>query len=315
MSQKFPGVIFDVLLKIRQCKKLLSNYLINKGGEDGRIRCSYVIGGTETGRLSSRKSVFNTGMNLQNIPPGVCRRMFIADEGKTFVNVDLSQAEARVVAYIAEEIRQIKVFEDEGDIHQLNADNLPPDFTPKGSAYENVPNPRRLFAKKHVHAFNYGEGAWAFAKEAGIPRLEATAIRNKYFDSYPSIRAYHMGVQSALNKNRVMTTPMGRRRTFFGPWGDQLFREAYAFVPQSTVGDVLNLALIGFCKINKLATPMLQIHDAFLVQCDDNQDMIDRVSADMREAFKIPLSIKGRTFTIPIDIKVGKNWDEMEEVK
>jgi len=110
LSHKYPSPIFDLILGIRHDRKIISTYLQDKGGDDGRIRCSYVIGGTETGRLSSRESVFGTGTNLQNVPPGDCRRMFIPDEGKVFVHPDLSQAEARVVAYLANEEGLIDLF-------------------------------------------------------------------------------------------------------------------------------------------------------------------------------------------------------------
>lgn len=323
LANKFNSPIFDLILGIRQNRKLIGTYLNDAGGDDGRMRCSYVIGGTETGRLSSRQSVFRSGTNLQNIPPGVCRRMFVADEGKVFIEADLSQAEARVVAYLSEEERMIEIFEKGGDIHQLTADSLPTSFMPSGSAYENVPNPRRLFAKKHVHAFNYGEGEWTFARRAQIDRKTAGAIRDRYFDMFPRIKAWHLSIQSRLGKSRTMTTPMGRKRTFFGLWGDQLFRKAYAFVPQSTVADVLNLALIRLDSLTnsgKYTTfakpePMLQIHDAFVVQCGNDITSIDQTILIIREVFNIPIYINGKTLTMPIDIKVGKNWDEMEKIK
>jgi DNA polymerase-1 len=321
LAVKFNSPIFDLILGIRQNRKLIGTYLNDAGGEDGRMRCSYVIGGTETGRLSSRQSVFGSGTNLQNIPPGVCRKMFIPDEGKIFIEADLSQAEARVVAYLAEEERMIEVFEGGGDIHQLTADSLPASFMPSGSAYENVPNPRRLFAKKHVHAFNYGEGEWTFARRARIARAIAASIRNGYLDRFPKIKAWHLQIQRELGKSRTMTTPMGRKRTFFGLWGDQLFREAYAFVPQSTVADVLNLATIRLYNITyagKYATfikpqLMLQNHDAFVVQCHNDLISIDQTILIIKEAFAIPIYINGKTFTIPIEMKMGKSWGEMEK--
>ena len=313
LAKKYPSPIFDIILKIRGNRKVLSTYLVDKGGPDGRMRCSYVIGGTETGRLSSRKSVFNSGSNLQNIPPGVCRRMFVPDDGKVFIQADLSQAEARVVAYLAEETRMIEVFNSGGDIHQLTADTLPSNFTPSGSAYQNVDNPRRLFAKKHVHAFHYGEGVKVFAIRAEISVQLASAIRDRYFDTFPNLRAWQLRVQSALGKSRRMTTPMGRKRTFFGRWGEQLFREAYAFVPQATVGDVLNYAMIKMYKKFPEVEFMLQIHDAFVIQVPsiDVGIWVGRIKV----AFDIPILINGKELVIPIDIKVGSNWDEMKKAE
>jgi DNA polymerase-1 len=314
--------IFDKVLGIRKDRKILGTYIENLFGEDGRARCSYIIGGddegvggTETGRLSSRESIFGTGTNLQNVPPGNCRKMFVPDEGRVFVEPDLSQAEARVVAYLAEEERMIEVFDGGGDIHQLTADSLPKDFVPSGSAYQNVSNPLRLFAKKHVHAFNYGEGTRTFAMRAGVSMATAMVIRDGYFSAFPRIVGWHYEVQAALKRSRVMSTPMGRKRTFFGRWGDELFREAYAFVPQSTVADILNLALIRFEKSVPTGCRwelMLQVHDAFVLQCPKGE--VERCMNVVRSAFDIPVYVKGRVLKIPIEVKVGENWQEMKKV-
>lgn len=69
----------------------LSTPLLN-----GRFYTSLAIAGTKTGRLASALSDFAVGSNLQNIDRRI-KRMFIADEGKKFANVDLEQADARNV--------------------------------------------------------------------------------------------------------------------------------------------------------------------------------------------------------------------------
>lgn len=63
---------------------------------DGRFYTSLAIAGTKTGRLASAISDFAVGSNLQNIDRRI-KRMFIADPGKKFCNVDLEQADARNV--------------------------------------------------------------------------------------------------------------------------------------------------------------------------------------------------------------------------
>ena len=314
LNKKYPSPLFELILKVRRNRKILGTYLKGNVGEDGRMRCSYIVGGTETGRLSSRGSIFGSGTNLQNFPHGICRRMLIADKGKVFIAGDLAQAEARVVAYEAEEVRMIKVFEDGEDIHQLSADILPPSFVPRGNEYEGIENPRRLFAKKHVHAFNYGEGRNMFAHRAEIDVTTAKAIRDQYFNRFPSIKAWHLSIQSQLNKCRTMTTALGRRRTFFGLWGESLFREAYAYKPQSTVGDLNNLALVRFNDMRDKcegAEALLTTHDELVVQCYA-KDVANTV-AKLREAFRIPVNIKGRTLLIPVEIKTGPNWEDLKK--
>lgn len=55
--------------EIRGLKKLQGTYLDVAMDKDNRVRCSYNPRGTTTGRLSSSKTVFGTGMNLQNLHP------------------------------------------------------------------------------------------------------------------------------------------------------------------------------------------------------------------------------------------------------
>jgi len=314
LAVRYPSRLFDLILDIRGKRKVLSTYIENLFGEDGRARSSYIIGGdnegvggTETGRLSSRESIFGTGTNLQNIPKGSCRRMFIADEGKVFIESDLSQAEVRVVAYLSEETKLIDLFTKGGDIHTQNAAWI------FDKQVEEVKKEEREMAKRLVHASNYGIGPRTFAHYAGIGEREAKRLLEKYFTTFPRIRSWHYEVQSHLKKNRTLVTPLGRKRTFFDRWGESLFREAYAYIPQSTVGDVLNLALIKLKEKFPDLEVMLQIHDAFVIQVP--KETVGMWVSRVNEAFNIPLNIRGRTLIIPVKHKVGKNWDEMVEYK
>jgi len=313
LAKQHPSPIFDLILSIRHNRKLMSTYLVDKGGKDGRIRCSYVIGGTETGRLSSRKSVFGTGTNLQNIPKGICRKMFVPDAGNVFIEADLSQAEARVVAYLSEEDTLIDLFNREGDVHSQNASRI---FNKK---IGDVSLKDRDLAKKLVHASNYGIGPRTFGYHAGVGEREAKVLLQKYFDTYPKIKAWQFAVQGRLRKSRTVVTPLGRKRTFFGRWNDKLYGEAYAFVPQGTVGDILNLAIIRFSSWMKgmenedEVEIMLQNHDAVLIQCNENK--VEYFKKALNNAFDIPVMIRGRELIIPVKFKVGPNWNDMEKLK
>ena len=313
LSQTHPSPIFELILGIRRRRKLVGTYLQGLAGPDGRARCSYLIGGdkdgvggTETGRLSSRESIFGTGTNLQNIPKGICREVFVAEPGLVFVEADLSQAEARVVAYLSEEERLISLFERGGDIHKQNASWI------FGVSIEEVTKEQRETAKSLVHASNYGIGPVTFAHHAGVSVGESKQLLAKYFDTFPRVRSWQLGIQSHLSKSRILVTPLGRKRMFFARWGDDLFRQAYAFVPQSTVSDILNLALIKF-GIEWGAKPRLQVHDAFVVEC--REDSVEDCIKEIRMCFDIPIPIKGRVCRIPIEIKVGRNWQELKKVE
>ena len=300
-----------VVLDIREVRKLLSTYLevtYDKAHGMERARTSYLITGTETGRLSSRETVYGTGTNMQNIPKGVVRRIFIPDEGKVFLNADLSQAEARVVAYLAGEDRLIKVFEDGGDIHRRNASKI---FR---KAEEAVTKDEREIAKRVVHASNYGMGPITFARNAGVSTAEAKRLLNAYFAEFPRIKLWHMSIQSTLRKTRVLTTPLGRRRVFFNRWSDSLLREGLAFIPQSTVADLLNMGLRRLYE-NFSGTGvelLLQIHDAVLLQVPKLE--VQTVAEEVRKTLSIPIMINHKELVIPVDISVGPNWDSLEKL-
>lgn len=55
--------------EIRALDKLRGTYLDMEFDTDNRLRCTYDIRGTSTGRLSSKKTVFSTGLNMQNLHP------------------------------------------------------------------------------------------------------------------------------------------------------------------------------------------------------------------------------------------------------
>lgn len=305
LAKKHASPIFDLILGIRENKKLLSTYLKARLDE-GRMHTSYIAGGTETGRLASRQSFLGTGTNLQNVPKGICREMFIPDEGKVFLNADLSQAEARVVAWLANEEALIKIFMDGGDVHREVAAWIFSKDAKQVTSYE------REKAKRTVHAANYGIGPRKFASVVGCEYNEAVSLINRYFQVFPNIKMLQNRVVVGLKTSRTMTTPLGRKRIFFGRWGDELFREAYAFVPQSTVGELANIGMVKVwseVRARKLdAQIMLLVHDNIVIQC--RPESVEEMKSILKECMEIPIIINGRSLTIPIGIKEGGNWDE-----
>jgi len=110
----------DLILKLRDYGKLKGTYLDVSLDEDDRMRCSYNPVGAKTGRLSSSKNIFGTGGNLQNIPPEM-KEFMLFDEGYVGYEIDLSQAENRIVAYCGPVPEMIQAFEDNKDVHRLTA--------------------------------------------------------------------------------------------------------------------------------------------------------------------------------------------------
>ena len=309
LHARFPNPVFQNIIDIRSVRKVLSTYIKAKLGSDNRIRCAYKIDGTDTGRLASTKSIFESGTNLQNIPRGpLVRQLFIPDVGMKFVEADLSQAEARVVAYLSEDPRFMELFELGGDVHKRQAGYL---FHKSPTA---VTPDERQKGKTVVHASNYKIGKKTLAKDIGCSELEAQGFINQYFALYPKIKIWHLDVDQQLKRKRTLTTPLGRKRMFFGRFNDDLLRAAVAFVPQSTVSDLINMGLVKAWRNLPLEWEILmQVHDSVLMQVPIETPT--PVIWKFCNYYLInSLTINGRELRIPIDIKTGANWGNMEKL-
>ena len=311
LATDHPSPLFHRILKLRGLKKIKGTYLEAKVDTDGRMRASYIIGGTETGRLASRKSPRGTGTNLQNVPKGIARRIFTPDGEKVFVSADLSQAEAYIVAYLAGEEALIRLFETGAKIHNQVASNV------FGVPESNITDKQYKLAKRIVHASNYGMGYNSFAKDTGVTTSEAKEYLKAYFVAYPRVKRWHKKVEEKVTSTRVLVTPLGRKRWFMAEDDFRLRREAYAYIPQSTVADILNMGLIQLdTALPEGAELMLQVHDSVVVQCDPTQ--LQLVIETLKKCLTRPIQItdisgKVRTCEIPVEFEVGDTWDDLKK--
>lgn len=316
LAAKYPSVVFDFIERLRKIRKLHSTYLTAVLDSDGRIRCSYVLYGTESGRLASKMSRFGTGMQMQNVPKGICREIIIPDEGYMFISADLSQAEMRVVAWLANDMVLINTFESGKDV-----------FIRVASIVFDVPidkvTPEQRELAKHIsHACNYGMGPMTLSEVSGLSFADSKERLNLYHINFPRIRMWQMEIEAKLRKTRMLETPLGRRRTFFGRWNSALIRSAYSYIPQSTVSDVV---LTGMVEMNRRLPKdchiLLNIHDEIVIQVPIERERYDTISFGMKwvpyikklmvECMSVPIQINDRILRIPVNTKHGYNWNEV----
>lgn len=319
--------ILRAILEIRERRKFVSSYLKRGPSRDGRVRTSFNPMGTETGRWSASKFLIVEGTNLQTVP-GIWKSCFIADEGMLFWNADYSQIEARIVAYMAQDARQMAVFEDpNGDIHKENAAVI------FGKPVEEITYAERQIGKS-VHALNYGVGPNTLmdhinkgARETGVrvSLAQAKRIREIYLERNPAVRQWQADTWEEVKRTKRLVNHFGRVRVFFGPTVakgpldyeavEHTRKEGLAFIPQSDVPDMMNTAL------NTLAEQppcpgfevLLNVHDALAGQGPAND--LEVWLPAIRKAMELPVPIHGRLVRIPVDIKVGTRWSELEKMK
>lgn len=329
----------DLILDIRHAEKLRSTYFEVRLSDDGRLRSSF--GFTRGGRLTSSTDIFGEGLNLQTMPhekrflnPDGSLRLLIdfreiiqADPGCMLYNIDKAQAENRIVAYIAPDLNMIDAFERGVDIHKKTASlifNKPVELISgeDGScSLGNGSRSERYFGKEANHALNYGLGVKHFALRLEIPEIQATMIRDKYFSGYPGVRVYHNWVLAKLRKDRCLTNVFGRTYEFFDRIGEDTLSDALYFIPQSTVADMINRWGLLYVWNNQDLFPhfelLNQVHDAIMFQLpislgwEEHWRQINLLLTSLNK----PLSWNGRTFSIPTDLKIGRSYGSMDELK
>lgn len=272
--------IINCISDIRTFDLFLSNFILARLDEDGRMRCSYNIGGSESGksapktyRLSSSKSAFGSGTNLQTIPsekskslgkaaarghvamlgdpytfPNL-RAMFIPDPGFAFFDMDLDRADLQVVVWETDDEMLKAALRMGTDIHLLNAFIIegkePPPLEelveshPRYADHKGPMKHKREFAKVFCHATNYVGSPRTIAGHLGRSVVEIERAQKIWFGAHPGIKKWHDRISLQINKHRFVENKFGYRWYIFDRV-DTILPEAVAWIPQSTVSIVIN---------------------------------------------------------------------------
>lgn len=308
--------IAKLILDYRKYAKLKSTYtealpaLIDK--KDGRIHTTYNQAVTVTGRLSS------TNPNLQNIPirteqGNKIRNAFVAQdrENGMILSADYSQIELRLLAHISEDKHLMEAFNSGIDVHTLTASkvfDVPVDSVTKDMRYK---------AKAVNFGIIYGQSKYGLAKALGISNAEAEDFINKYFATYPRVKAYMEGTVREVEENGYVETIFGRRRYLNAELSSSnaMIREfgkraAINQPMQGTAADLMKMAMINFSKKlkeNNLKSKMImQVHDELVVEVYKPE--LEQVKELVREAMEL-----GQPLSVPlvVDINAGESWKEI----
>jgi DNA polymerase-1 len=321
--------VLSLILEIRQLGTNF-NYLKAEYDSDGKIRTSYRITGTETGRTSTSVlkpplRPIQAGLAFQTIPKhgpfsSAIRSIFIPPPGYVFLEADLSQAEARIVAILSDDSYTLHLFDTE-DIHRVTSSWI------FGINADDITSDQRFIGKVARHSGNYGTGKRTFmlsvnslAKKFGLPiqisEKRAQEILDIFHTRTPKIRrVFQTEIKSQVGKDRTLFNPFGRMRQFFGNLKDE---ELYAQIPQSTVPDQIRMAGLRI----KARIPRIRIcaesHDALLFKVPE--DKLHEYGKIIKDEFEVPIDFKHCSLSrgsliIPADISVGPRYSELKKVK
>ena len=271
---KDQPLVADVLT-YRQYAKLKSTYadgLLKVIDPDGRIRTSFQMTVTATGRLSS------TEPNLQNIPTRTdlgskMREMFVAAPGHVLVDADYSQIELRLLAHISGDEAMQQAFLSGEDFHTVTAARV--FHVPQ----DQVTHQMRSRAKAVNFGIVYGISAFSLSQDIGVTVAEAKEYMERYFATYTGVRQYMEQVVSQARERGYVETLWHRRRALpelkSSNFNMRSFGERVALnMPiQGTAADIIKLAMVRVHR--RLAAEglearlIMQVHDELIVECPE----------------------------------------------
>ena len=303
--------IVDAVLEYRQYAKLKSTYadgLLKALSPDGRVRTSFQMTVTATGRLSS------TEPNLQNIPTRTdlgseIRRMFVPADGCVLVDADYSQIELRLLAHVSGDENMRESFLAGGDFHAQTAAKV------FHVAREDVTHEMRRRAKAVNFGIVYGISAFSLSQDIGTSVAEAKDYMDAYFAAFPGVRRYMDTVVEQAREQGYVETIFHRRRDLpelvssnrnMRAFGE---RVALNMPIQGAAADVMKLAMIAVWKRLRAERPharlVLQVHDELIVECpEDEAEAVARILTEEMENV-VRLSVP-----LTADAHWGKNWLE-----
>ena len=301
-----------VIIQYRGLAKLKSTYtdsLINIQHPDTkRIHTSYQQAVTSTGRLSS------TEPNLQNIPIKTAegrkiREAFVAEKGNVLISADYSQIELRIMAHLSGDQNLTHAFNNNIDVHSATASEI------FDVPLKEVTTDHRRSAKAINFGLIYGMSAFGLTRQLGIPRHEAQAYLDTYFERYTGVREYMDSTKELAKKNLYVETILGRKlhvteiNASNGLRRQAAERAAINAPLQGSAADIIKKAMIDvdewIGEDNPNIKMIMQVHDEliFEVKKDFAEEALNQVISLMERAVKLNIPLI-------VDANQGANWNE-----
>ena len=267
---------------------------------------------------------------MQNIPIRTevgrkIRKAFVSEQGRKLVSADYSQIELRVVAMVADDKKMKEIFNKGLDIHSATAAEV------NQISLEEVTAEMRRSAKALNFGIIYGMSTFGFARSAGIENDQAKKFIENYMEKFSGVEKYIEKSKDDARKTGYAETIWGRRRylpeinSSNGLIRSSAERMAINMPIQGAAADIMKIAMLKIdswideynLKNNNAVKPLLQVHDELIFSIKEkNISEATRHIREIMENSHLELDGKKIDFPVPIvvDVKVGNNWEEMENV-
>lgn len=316
-SEGHQSTFIKALMDVRKCNKYLDTYI--SGYEelmdwDDRIRCSYNLHGTETGRLSSSEP------NLQNVPRDKSiKNLICAAPDKILMQLDYSQAELRVLAYLTQDPWLIGVYKRDEDLH----DAVALEMYGKGFTKE-----QRVMAKTINFGLAYGRGPGSIARTFNKTMAEANEIIDRWYRPMPLVKEWIQNRRRMADHGDPCVTPFGRERHFvMDSQNRNHIQNEYINTPiQSLASDFTMLSIlriqeyINTIEFQELVKIVATVHDSIILECDPMDNWFnsgDRalrtLARELKKIMETTPSLYIEDWNVPMkaDIEIGKRWGSL----
>jgi uracil-DNA glycosylase family 4 len=325
------------ILEIRRVDKTLG-YLQAEPDADGRMRTTFLITGTENFRTSSNllePPIRRTkcGWALQTVTKHGeighdLRSILVADRGYVIVNIDQSQAEARVCSHLAGDEEKLLAY----DLRDVHAETAAKFFKGRIEQYSKkilgYECPERFCGKTLRHAFHLGIGpkeaminvntdARKYNINLSISKWFAGQCLKELEKDTPKIPGvFHAEIQRLLYDDRRLHGTFCASRYFYDEEGSDLWKGGYSFVPQQTVSDKTKQVLIKIVEQLPDVKVCVESHDALAMQI--REKVLDERIEQIQEWFAEPIdfsncSIPRGLLTIPTEVEIGYNYCDLKK--
>lgn len=313
LVEDYPEIPFiQAICDLRKYNKYMDTYvqgMFDVMDTDHRVRCTFNLHGTETGRLSC------SDPNMQNIPRSkMIKNLFVAPKGYQLVQFDYSQAELRTLAWLSQDEYLRETYREGKDLHDAMALKIfGPEFTKE----------QRVAAKTVNFGIPYGRGPGSIRGKLHMSMGEATKLVRDWYAAAPGAKRFVDSMRKMPYVAEPYTTVFGRQRHYIitADNRNHVENEAVNFPVSSVASD---LTMLSVCSIHDQliaegidARIVNTVHDSIIIECIDDPVALKRVveigTSTMANMPKKYLVEPPLDFPFKADAEIGPKWGGLQD--
>jgi DNA polymerase-1 len=213
------------------------------------------------------------------------------------------------MAHLSGDKNLTHAFNNNIDVHSATASEI------FNISLEDVSLDHRRSAKAINFGLIYGMSAFGLTRQLGIPRHEAQAYLDTYFERYTGVRKYMDSTKELAKKNLFVETILGRKlhvsaiNDSNGLRRQAAERAAINAPLQGSAADIIKKAMIDvdhwIGNNNSDIKMIMQVHDELIFEVKKGfaEEALENITSLMESSVKLDIPLI-------VDANTGANWNE-----